>query len=255
MDKMDALDDFGLENWHDFEVASRREVIALLRAIGEKNQLVRMLIKGESDVCVTSVLGVDPDSNLLILDRSINREQNERILQARRVSFETTLDKIRILFATDKVNDITLDSGAALAIDIPTTVIRLQRREFYRMSTPVSNPVKVTIPVPEDLGGGNVVLPLSDISCGGICVFDNKFTLGNTIGKNYEGCRIDLPDIGVVSTTLQVRNSVDLTLLNNKANRRLGCQFLDMSRASAAAVQRYITRLERERNARIAGLN
>ncbi|MFL6709210.1 MAG: flagellar brake protein [Massilia sp.] len=252
---MDALNDFGLENWHDYEVGSRREVVSLLRAIGEKNQLIRMLVHGESDVCVTSVLHVDPDTNTLILDRSINAEQNQRIVQARRISFETSLDKIRILFASEKVRETTFEGGAALALDLPATMIRLQRREFYRMSTPVSNPVKVTIPVPYELGGGSAVLTLSDISCGGVCVFDNKFALGNTIGKNYENCRIDLPEIGVVATTLQVRNSIDMTLLNNKANRRLGCQFLDMSRASAAAVQRYITRLERERNARIAGLS
>lgn len=252
---MDALNDFGLENWHDFEVGSRREIIALLRAIGEKNQLIRMLVHGESDVCVTSVLHVDAEGGTLVLDRSINAEQNARIVQARKISFETSLDKIRILFASDHVRETTFENGAALALDLPTTMIRLQRREFYRMSTPVSNPVKVTIPVPYELGGGNAVLPLSDISCGGVCVFDNKFTLGNTIGKNYPNCRIELPEIGIVTTTLQVRNSIDMTLLNNKANRRLGCQFLDMPRASAAAVQRYITRLERERNARIAGLN
>jgi c-di-GMP-binding flagellar brake protein YcgR len=55
-------------------------------------------------------------------------------------------------------------------------------------------------------------------------------------------------------TSLQVRNSLDLTLLNNKTNRRLGCQFVDISRGNLAAVQRYITKLERERNARLAGL-
>lgn len=254
MDAMDASNEFGLENWHDFEVGSRREVIALLRAIAEKNQLIRVLVQGENDVCVTTILHVDADGGKLILDRSINPEQNGRIVQARRVSFETSLDKIRILFATDQVRDTSFGNGAALELDLPPTMVRLQRREFYRMNTPVSNPVRVTIPILDELGGGSVVLPLSDISCGGVCVFDNKFVLGNTIGKNYENCRIDLPDVGVISTTLQVRNSIDMTLLNNKANRRLGCQFLDMSRASDAAVQRYITRLERERNARIAGL-
>ena len=252
---MDEINEFGLENWHDFEVGSRREVVSLLRAIADKNQLIRMLVQGENDVCVTSILHVDVDGGKLILDRSINLEQNERIVQARRVSFETSLDKIRILFATDKVRETTHENGAALELDLPPTMIRLQRREFYRMNTPVSNPVRVTIPLPHELGGGNVVLPLSDISCGGVCIFDNKFALGNAIGKNYENCRIDLPDVGIVATTLQVRNSIDMTLLNNKANRRLGCQFLDMSRASAAAVQRYITRLERERNARVAGLS
>ena len=89
---MQSINDSGLENWHDYEVESRREVISLLRSIGEKNQLIRMLIQGESDVCVTSILDVDPDTNSVILDCSINKEQNQRIVMARRVSFETSLD-------------------------------------------------------------------------------------------------------------------------------------------------------------------
>ena len=50
-----------------------------------------------------------------------------------------------------------------------------------------------------------------------------------------------MPDVGIVTATLQIRNSLDLTLLNNKTNRRLGCQFVDMSRSMLAHVQRYIT--------------
>jgi c-di-GMP-binding flagellar brake protein YcgR len=78
--------------------------------------------------------------------------------------------------------------------------------------------------------------------------------LGTTIGETYANCRIDLPEIGPVTCSLQVRNSMDMTLLNNKTSRRLGCQFIDISRGNLAAVQRYITKLERERNARLAGL-
>ncbi|MES2127609.1 MAG: flagellar brake protein, partial [Pseudomonadota bacterium] len=72
---------------------------------------------------------------------------------------------------------------------------------------------------------------------------------------NYENCRIELPEIGTVTTTLQIRNSLDMTLLNSKTNRRLGCEFVNISRGNLANVQRYITKLERERNARIAGLS
>jgi c-di-GMP-binding flagellar brake protein YcgR len=246
--------DFGLENWHDFEVSSRREIIALLRSIGEKNQLIRMLIDGEADVCVTSILDVDPNAGNLILDRSINRQQNERIVKANRIAFETSLDKIRILFASEDVRETSYQNAPALMIDLPSTLIRLQRREFYRMATPVSNPVRVIIPMPDELGGGTQMFPLADISCGGIAILDNKAVLGDTIGHEYLLCRIDLPDIGMVTTTLQVRNALDITLLNNKTNRRLGCQFVDISRANLSMVQRYITKLERERNARLAGL-
>src|SRR4051812_9304203 len=60
---MQALNDSDMENWHDYEVESRREVISLLRSLGEKNQLIRMLIHGEADVCVTSILDVNAEGN------------------------------------------------------------------------------------------------------------------------------------------------------------------------------------------------
>ena len=170
------------------------------------------------------------------------------------ISFETSLDKIRILFASALVEECNHGGTPALKIAVPETLIRLQRREYYRMTTPVSNPVRVTIPLPPALGGADTPFPLADISCGGIAILDNKLILGETIGRDYPGCRIDLPDVGIVTTTLQIRNSLDMTLLNNKLNRRLGCQFVDLPRSMLAHVQRYITRLERERNARMAGL-
>jgi len=245
--------DAELENWHDFEVESRKEITSLLRGIGEKNQLIRMLIHGEADVCVTSILEVDEPNNAVYLDCSIDREQNKRILASRRLSFETTLDKVRILFAADRIEAATWQGNPAFKIAVPPTLIRLQRREYYRISTPVTNPVRVLIPLPDELGG-NTTFPLADISCGGIAILDNKMMLGDAIGRNYADCRIDLPEIGQVATSLQIRNSLDLTLLNNKTNRRLGCEFVGISRGMLSYVQRYITKLERERNARIAGL-
>jgi c-di-GMP-binding flagellar brake protein YcgR len=251
---MQAITDAELEAWHDYEVESRREIVALLRQIAEKNQLVRVLIKGEADVCVTSILDVDPDTNTVTLDRPVSRDQIERIVAAGAVRCETSLDKIRILFGADGLREISYDGGTAIRANIPASLIRLQRREYYRMATPVSNPVRVTIPLPAELGGTLEIFPLADISCGGIAVLDNKQILGTTIGATFAGCRLDLPEIGPVMTSLQIRNSLDLTLLNNKTNRRLGCQFVDISRGNLAAVQRYITKLERERNARLAGL-
>jgi len=246
--------DAELENWHDFEVESRKEIISLLRGIGEKNQLIRMLIQGEADVCVTSILDVDEQNDIVILDASIDQEQNRRILHSKRLSFETTLEKVRILFASGHLETTQYEGNAAFKMALPPSLIRLQRREYYRIATPVTNPVRVTVELPAELGG-STTFPLADISCGGIAILDNKMILGDAIGKNLRDCTIDLPEIGAVMTALQVRNSLDLTLLNNKTNRRLGCEFINISRGNLANVQRYITKLERERNARIAGLS
>ena len=243
-----------LEDWHDFEIHSRKEIVALLRGIRDKKQLIRMLIHGESDIAVTAILNVAPDDDSVILDCSNDQEQNLRILAATGIGFETALDKIRILFTSEQVEECEFEHRPALKIALPGTLIRLQRREFYRMVTPVSNPVRVIIPLPDELGGGMSTFPLADISCGGIAILDQKFILGNTIGHSYSTCRIDLPDVGIVMTTLQIRNCLDLTLLNNKTSRRLGCQFSDIPPPMLNHVQRYITKLEREHNAHVAGL-
>lgn len=246
-----------IDNWHNYQIESRREIIAILRAIGEKNQLLRLLINGEADVAVTSILDVDVDSGEVLIDCSINHEQNQRVLAARRLSFETTLDKIRILFWCDKVYSAEYAGRPALGFAIPASLIRLQRRDLYRMETPVTNPVRCVIQLPEDFGdsAGTVCnFPLADISGGGIAILDEKMILDNTIGRNYKNCRIDLKDIGTVVCTLQVRSSHDMKLLNGKVNRRLGCQFFDISRQMLNMVQKFITKLERERNARLNGL-
>jgi flagellar brake protein len=249
------LSDVDMDNWHDFEVGSRREILALLRGISEKKQMIRMLPVGDSDMCVTTILHVDGDTDSVLLDRPSDPEETARLMSGRPVSFETTLDNIRIIFGSEVMQLGMLDAVPALKIPLPSSLIRLQRREFYRMPTPVGNPVRVTIPMPAEAGGGEAAFPLSDISCGGIAILDNRFVLGDSIGHEYGGCRIELPEIGPIVTGLQIRNAQEMTLMNNKANRRLGCQFIDISPAAMSAVQRYITKLERERNARMAGLS
>jgi len=250
---METILDTELQDWHNYEISSRREITSLLRQIGEKNQLVRMLVRGEDDVCVTSILDMDEGAGTLLLDCSINRDQNLRILATKRIRFETTLDKIRIVFVAEGVESASYENRPALRCAIPASLIRLQRREYYRMETPMASPVRVTIPVVLAAGGAVEAFTLSDVSVGGLALLDHKLILDTTPGQRMPGCSLALPD-GPVSMTLVVRNAIELTLLNGKSCRRLGCEFVDLSRASLASVQRYITKLERERNARVAGL-
>ncbi|WP_338849036.1 flagellar brake protein [Massilia sp. W12] len=242
-----------IENWHNYQIQSRREIIALLRSIGEKNQLLRLLINGEADVAVTSILDVDVDEEEVIIDCAVSRDQNQRIISARRLGFETTLDKIRILFWCDRVYEAEYAGRPALSFPIPDSLIRLQRRDLYRVETPLTNPVRCVITLPDELGGVQN-FPLTDISGGGIAITDEKMVLDNTIGRRYENCRIDLKDVGTVVVTLEVRGSMEQKLLNGKVNRRIGCQFVNLSRQMSALVQKFITKLERERNARLNGL-
>ena len=53
--------------------------------------------------------------------------------------------------------------------------------------------------------------------------------------------------------TLTVRNQFDVTTRSGSRYVRVGCEFANMSAAKLTVVQRYITRVERERKARLNG--
>lgn len=231
-----------LQDWHEFAVTSRREITALLRNICEGKSRILMAI---GDQPVTWVTGLDCDGDTLILERSLSRDQNQSIVQARQVAFETTLDNIRILFDTSQIREIEYQGDPAFAIDMPSRVVRLQRRDFYRVATPLIDPVLVSVPMLKAQDGATV-FSLSDISCGGIGLVDNQMTLDATVGRTFTKCRIDLPEVGVITTGLQIRNLLTTTLMDNRINRRLGCQFVDISSAHLAMVQRYVTKRECE---------
>jgi c-di-GMP-binding flagellar brake protein YcgR len=243
------------DDFAPYQVHSRREVIALLRAMQERNQLVSMHAGGAEPV-VTSVLDVDEEANLVVIDRAPSQTGNQRIIDSDNISFETVLDNIRILFFTGEMKSCIFEDQPALCMAIPPSLIRLQRREHYRVPTPVVNPLRCTIQIPRDSDGGQttVALPLQNVSGGGIAIIDEKRILDNTIGRTYKDCRIDLPGGSLVVATLEIRNSVDLNLPNGKSIRRIGCLFVQLPRPMLAAVQRYITKLERERNARSTGM-
>lgn len=244
-----------LDEFNQYRVQSRREIIALLRAMQARNQLVTLLINGGSDAIVTSILDIEEDEGLVIIDRAPSNSLNEKILSSKRVSFESVLDNIRILFPATGVSACIYDGGDALCIDLPTSLVRLQRREFYRVPTPVASPVRCRVELidEETEKKTSISTVLSNISAGGIAIIDDLKIIDMTIGAIFDLCYLELPGSPPIIVKLQVRNSQELTYTNGKSVRRLGCQFMNLSKASETAVQRYITKLEREQNSRTAG--
>jgi len=241
------------DDLNPLRVRSRREVISLLRSIGEHNQLVRMLINHGNDTIVTSILNIDETNNMVLLDCAPTAIMNQRVLNSEKLSFETVLENIRILFNSSAAESCVYEGLPAFAIPLPTSVVRLQRREFYRVPTPITTPVYCTVSIRTADQVTPIVTTLHNISGGGISIVDEKKLIDPTQGRIYENCRIDLPG-GAVTVDLQIRNLLEVTLTNGKVINRIGCAFVGPSNGTLGAVQKYITKLERDQNAKATGL-
>lgn len=231
------------ESLEKYQVFSALEIGRILRGIQANKQLIRMSFAGTMETVITSVLNVDVPNKMLFLDTAPIEAQNQIALKSKLISFEGVLDKIKISFTTNQVFQDNFEGMPALRVPFPERLVRLQRRDHFRV--PVSNTM-ISIPMEVD---GHVMQSIGyirDLSPNGACVIDASMMLDNTVGMVYTNCRLDLPDTQPLSVSLQIRNSHELTMPDNSHQRRIGCQFIDLSSAESALIQRYITRLERQ---------
>ncbi|AON54390.1 flagellar brake protein [Herbaspirillum seropedicae] len=238
-----------------YRVRSRREIISLLTSMMEKNQLLSLMIKGGSESVITSILEVDADEDAITLDAAPSAMLNESIVSSKQIDFEAIYNSIRITFAVEGARQIEYQGRPALQVDIPESLVRLQRREFFRIPTPIAKPLRCTFRITQPDGSFvTVVTMLNNISAGGVGITDEKKLLSTTPGVIYEDCQLELGDNTLVSVKLQVRDCKEFKMTNGKIVNRFGCQFIDIPRTVLAAIQRFITKLEREQNAKASGM-
>lgn len=243
------------EDSSPFLVTSPREILSLLRSLEKERALLQMHIPGRPVSVITTILELDERRNLIVVDNSREDTINQSMIAAEEVSFETALHKIRILFSTPKVTAGRHGQQSALMFDIPTELTRLQRRDYYRVDVPLSNPTLCSFPLPGNVDTPRISLTLEDLSCGGMLVIDNDQVLDCTIGTLYTDCRLQLPDNEILTVTAQVRRNLDETLSNDRKTHRVGFAFVDLPNTSLIALQRHIGKIERKLTARNKGFD
>jgi c-di-GMP-binding flagellar brake protein YcgR len=243
------------DNYGKYLLHSRTEILFLMRALQEKGALITVYFNQGIDFLLTSIVSVAADGSRMILDYGSSEEMNRRALAADRLMCITSLDRVKVQFILRGMEKIQFQGREAFRARLPDTVLRLQRREYYRLTTPVAKPLKCFIPVPQP-DGGRIVIEANvlDISGGGVAVLIPQPGVELEVDATFPDCRLDLPDTGSLSATLRVRNLFEITLRNGTRSKRYGCQFVDLPGATVNLIQRYIIKVERERKARESGL-
>lgn len=240
-----ATDPSAAADYHQYAIASRLEICQILHAIQRQAALVTASVGGE-DFFLTSVVKVDDDAGYLMLECDRDGRHAERVLSRQRLLCSTTLEKIKIQFVCEHIETAQDDGRDVFKAALPQDLLRLQRREYFRMATPVTAPVKCTMTVPRDGKTTSVQLSLVDISCGGISALTPPELFTPELGAQYE-CTIHLPSTAALKTRVQARNAFMMKLANGKSVQRSGFAFVDLRESSLSVVQRYIMGLERQR--------
>jgi c-di-GMP-binding flagellar brake protein YcgR len=233
-----------------FTLHSRLEVAHILRDLVRTRALTTVHFGDCRETLLTALLASDSTTGEITFDCSGSEPLNRQLLEAGTLHFQSAQDKIKIRFSTPPARMVQTDGRNAFAVPFPQSMLRLQRREFYRALTPVTRAPRCVIPVANEGRNGYVETRLHDIGLGGIALISQPGEIAPDTGVVYANCRIVLPEVGNVVATLEICNKLDMTLLNGKSMLRVGCKFVNPSMAALSMVQRYIMVLERERRAK-----
>ncbi|MCL2022394.1 MAG: flagellar brake protein [Betaproteobacteria bacterium] len=233
---------------------SQTEIVFVLRDAMKRGCMLTAYFDAGESFFLTSILAVSPEG--VTLDYGGDEAVNQRALRTSRLVCLTSIDRVKVQFALNGLTGIQYEGRPAFFSALPETLLRLQRREYFRVGTPIANPVKCDIPIHKADGSDMVFqIPLIDISAGGIglSATTEQVTFFEP-NRVMEGCLLFLHDGTEITMSLVVRSAFEVTTRSGLRYIRVGCEYQDLRASLLNIIQRYITRLERERKIRLAGM-
>jgi c-di-GMP-binding flagellar brake protein YcgR len=234
------------EEQHDYELTSPVEVLFVLRALIHHRDFITVYFNQGRDFLLTALLGVDEKQQRFWFDMGGSAAMNQRILSSPRNIFVAAPQGIRIQFVTEQITSLPYEQRSALSAALPASLVKVQRREFYRVPMPVVNPVMCMASLAD---GHALNLATHDISLGGLCLISPLPRADLPPMTELPDCRMDIGRFGRIRFGLQIRHQRITVQKNGSEHQLIGCKFLGMSHATQASLQKFLIQMERERRA------
>lgn len=232
-----------------YVVRNVKEIIQILNELIKQKSFIKVSFNEGLEQCLTTIIEVDAQNNALYLDIGLDEAFNSRLLASHNVLF-TKETGVRVKWTSHHLSEVTLKDGRAIKVALPESLIRLQRREFFRVATPVVNPVTCEIPTVDESHpelNGTLSFTLADVSLGGVgIVAEDPLNSALKIGTYFDSCQIVLPEFGTTNLTLQVKNIIPMPIKDGTIKYRIGLLYVKPSLANEALLHRYTFNLERE---------
>lgn len=239
----DAQPTFDLQSHAQYALRDRLEIAEILRTLARRNILVTAF-RDDGSSFQTIVLAISTANEALLIDVGPSADGAE----PHKLVCVTRLDKVKVQFCLTPLHAVTHAGRPALSAPIPPQLLRLQRREFFRVATPVTAPLTCTItPPPKDGREQSVPVRILDLSAGGLAIVVPPDGIAFEPGDEFDRCAIQIPNDAPLQVRLKVRNLFAVNTHGNVLMRRAGCEFIGLSNAASARIQRYLFKLERNR--------
>ncbi|KAF0201696.1 MAG: YcgR family [Gallionellaceae bacterium] len=235
----------------NFLIHSKAEIQNILQTICERSTRSALYYEARKNFVLTMVLAVNKEG--IWIDPASRSTDNRHLLNSDEIVFVSTHNNTKVQFVATTPWQVAYESGNAIFLPLPQQLLRLQRRDYYRLDALPQHPLKCVLNPSQNERHIKHEAKVADISVGGLSLLCQEKDFELRPGNIYPDCEINLPEVGTLTATLQVKNIFDVTSRAGKVNRRAGCVFVKPGRETTLPLQRYVAQMQRQ--AAVTGAN
>lgn len=228
-------------------VRSPKQVINYLKMLSTERCLISAGFgEGEKDTFLTAIMDIDEKNQHLTIDCGPKEYLNKRLLDSAIIKCSTEYKGIKVLFEGRRVKKAGSSNQPAFIIPVPKSIFWIQRRQFYRVRSPLSKNSYCAISFlnKETEEQTTIDFKLNDLSISGLA-FQNESAKNS---KYFE------PSTKLLNCRIVLENEMDLTLdlevhhqtVQNRKTQRIGCYISNPAPRTESTILRYMQNIERE---------
>jgi len=228
-----------------FSIQNPKQIISHLSLLVKNKCLLSARFGANNESYITTLLSVNEGNNTVVLDYGPKEDLNQRILNAGKVSFDTDYNGIKVSFAGTELKKITHKGDSAFSMSIPKSLYWMQRREYYRVKSPLSKPSYCQLIVE---GREPVNLKLYDISLTGFAMLNVSKEVSDLLipGTSFSQCKLILSDAGESPISFEICAKYIINPDKPQKIQKIGCKFNKITRSVEEVIQRYMHQIQRE---------
>lgn len=95
---------------------------------------------GGKESLLTAIVAINHKDGTMILDYGASEHLNKKLITTPHVKFSTGFNGIQVAFTGENITKIKYEGSEAFSMPIPHSLYWYNRREYYRVNTPIMNP-------------------------------------------------------------------------------------------------------------------
>jgi flagellar brake protein len=234
---------FSSDEENEYLITNPKEIVSILHDIAKRKSRVALYYNEGISMVLTMILAVD--ENGVWIDAASNPLDNRLIERSKRIIFVSTHNQAKVQFVAGDAMLGTYEDAPAFSLGLPRKLLRLQRRDYYRLVTAETGALNCIIH-PNAVQTIQHEVTVMDISIGGVALVCEQTGVELRPGIVYEHCQIELPGLGTVETAIEVINTFEITDRSGKIKRRAGCVFVKPDGKTTMLLQRYVAQMQQQ---------